>query len=76
MTCGRSPPPYFVAVGTDVKTARTRLGRSSSRMTLDIHAPSDRSRIYEAPRIFDAVYGPVGTCNWRRSRETDDGHTE
>lgn len=28
----------LVAVGTDVKTAQTRLGHSSSRMTLDIYA--------------------------------------
>ena len=30
----------LVAVGTDVKTAQTRLGHSSSRVTLDVHARS------------------------------------
>ncbi|MGO8862957.1 MAG: tyrosine-type recombinase/integrase [Acidimicrobiales bacterium] len=61
----------LVAVGTDVKTAQTRLGHSSSRMTLDIYARVTRYADQAAAEKVGALLRPSGTQRVRGGQEDD-----
>jgi integrase len=51
----------LVAAGVDVKTAQTRLGHSSSRLTLDLYAQSVAARDRDAADALGATYMPVSS---------------
>lgn len=48
----------LVAAGVDVKTAQTRLGHSSSRLTLDLYAQSVAARDRDAADALGATFMP------------------
>jgi len=48
----------LVAAGVDVKTAQTRLGHSSSRLTLDLYAQAVATRDREAADALGAAFMP------------------
>jgi integrase len=61
----------LVAVGTDVKTAQTRLGHSSSRMTLDIYARATTAADQTAAEKVGTFLRPSRTQRARRNDETE-----
>jgi integrase len=60
----------LVAVGTDVKTAQTRLGHSSSRMTLDIYARATTAADQTAADKVGIFLRPSRTQRARRDNDT------
>lgn len=61
----------LVASGADIKTAETRLGHSSSRMTLDLYARATGEADRTAADAVGAFLRPKGTQRARRIGEKD-----